>query len=72
MAKFGLWDQGKRKVWFNQIEIEKINKFEFDPSEVFEDPSSAQLMHAGSCLKRPKEYDEQMDYLKKTLNLLFN
>jgi hypothetical protein len=57
--KFGLWENGKRIVWFNDQQVESINKGELDFREFFKYKESRSIVNFKNTFHVPKNFKIQ-------------
>ncbi len=67
--KYGLWEQGKRVMWFDEQTIKLINQMTFDYSTKFTQQESALGVLPNSTFLKPDRFDQNIARIKKDLKL---
>jgi hypothetical protein len=55
--RYGLWENGKRKRWFDKSEITEIEEGTFDIGAEFSNPSSIHRVDKQPLFSRPVNFD---------------
>ena len=67
--KYGIWENGKRKEWFNEVHIDQINSKTLDYTSFFEQPNSASRVRPYCTFNKPIEFDSGMKVIYKKLKV---
>ena len=63
--KYGLWEKGKRIMWFSQDQIDMINNKKYDYTALFSDPSSKEQIMKDTTFEPPANYHTSIKKLKE-------
>ena len=67
--KFGLWEHGKRVRWFDDTEVQLINKKQLNFTSYFTEEESSNALRMNAVFTRPESYDRALAQVKKVLNI---
>ena len=67
--KFGLWEHGKRVRWFDDTEVQLINKKQLNFTSYFTEEESSKALRPNAVFTRPEIYDRALAQVKKVLNI---
>lgn len=67
--KFGLWEHGKRVRWFDDTEVQLINKKQLNFTSYFTEEESSNALRMNAVFTRPDSYDRALAQVKKVLNI---
>lgn len=67
--KFGLWEHGKRVRWFDDTEVQLINKKQLNFTSYFAEEESSKALRMNAVFTRPENYDRALAQVKKVLNI---
>lgn len=66
--KYGLWEEGKRIIWFDDDAIKDINSGNSSWRENFKKPESNNIMDKDVTFSKPKGFDMRLIEVKDRLN----
>jgi hypothetical protein len=69
--KYGLWEHGKRVRWFDDTEVQQINKKQLNYAPYFTEKESAEGLRLNAVFTKPDTYDRAMAQVKSVLNIKF-
>jgi hypothetical protein len=63
--KFGLWEDGKRILWFEQEQVTSINNSLQDYRDFFRNPESASVVEKRERFMPPEEFKPRSDEVRR-------
>ena len=67
-SRYGIWENGKRVRWFDDMTAAEINAGQYDYSQHFKDPAN-ENPSAGCTFNRPEEWNEEIMRVRNLLNV---
>jgi hypothetical protein len=67
--KYGLWEGGKRMMWFEQEQIDLIQKRTLDYTTFFKEPESINSVPPNCTFSKPPDFDTKLSIIKRELRV---
>ena len=68
-VKYGLWEIGQRRSWFNEQTIYQINNHQYEYEHEFTDPRSKNYLEPNATFERPVNFDAQISQIREMFNI---
>ena len=68
-VKYGLWEVGQRRSWFNEQTIYQINNNQYQYEAEFTDPKSKKYLEPNATFARPTNFDFKIEEIKSKYQL---
>ena len=65
--KFGLWEDGKRIEWFDESQVQQINKKTLDYTQYFNTGGSAEMVEPNAVFSKPIGFEDKLNDIKKKI-----
>ena len=66
-TKHGLWEDGKRIEWFDEIQVNAINNFQLNYTTFFRQDESDQMVDSFATFDKPKGFENKLAEVKRRI-----